>query len=355
MQIIKRNGEIATFYTDKIVNAVTKAMNETELGIDFDLALQIADEIYTEYNGTEVTPSVEDVQDKVEELLAEYGRFDVAKRYIIYRQERQKSRDKGWETTDLQNDILTKKYFYEGEDFNAWVERVGKGSSPVKKMIRQKKFLPAGRILMGRGLNEKGIKVSYSNCFVIAAPKDNLESIFDTAKKMARTYSYGGGCGATLENLRPRGATVRNAAKSTSGAVSFMDLYSLTTGLIGQNSRRGALMLSMPVTHPDIIEFVNVKTDLEKVTKANISVMITDDFMETEKKDEMWHMKFVVEDSGEEIKRKTMARELLQLIAKNNWRMAEPGALFWDRVEKWHLNSENPNFKYSSTNPCGVI
>ena len=235
MKIIKRNGEEVTFYTDKIVNAITKAMNETKVGIDFDLASRIANQIYFE---SEETPSVEDVQDRVEELLAEYGRFDTAKRYIIYRQERQKFREKGWEMTDLQRDILTKKYFYEGEDFNLWVERVGKGNSEIKKMIRQKKFLPAGRILMGRGLNEKGIKVSYSNCFVISAPQDNLESIFDTAKNMARTYSYGGGCGATLENLRPRGAIVRNAAKSTSGAVSFMDLYSLTTGLIGQNSRR---------------------------------------------------------------------------------------------------------------------
>lgn len=114
-------------------------------------------------------------------------------------------------------------------------------------------------------------------------------------------------------------------------------------------------MLSMPVTHPDIIEFINVKTDLDKVTKANISVMITDDFMETEAKDGMWHMKFKVKDNEETIEKKTMARELLQLIAKNNWRMAEPGALFWDRVKNWHLNSENPDFEYSSTNPCGVI
>lgn len=114
-------------------------------------------------------------------------------------------------------------------------------------------------------------------------------------------------------------------------------------------------MLSMPVTHPDIIEFINVKTDLEKVTKANISIMMTDDFMRAVKDDAMWHMSFQVEDSDEVITRKTKARELLKLIATNNWRTAEPGMLFWDRVRSYHLNSENPDFEYASTNPCGVV
>ena len=113
-------------------------------------------------------------------------------------------------------------------------------------------------------------------------------------------------------------------------------------------------MLSMPVTHPDIIEFINVKTDLTKVTKANISVMMTDDFMKAVKANEMWEMKYVVEDTGEEIVRKTWARDLLRLIALNNWRTAEPGALFWDRVKNYHLNSEDPTFEYASTNPCGT-
>lgn len=191
------------------------------------------------------------------------------------------------------------------------------------------------------------------NCFVITPPEDNIESIFDTAKKMARTYSYGGGCGTSLEKLRPRRSKVNNSAKETTGAVSFMDLYSMTTGLIGQQGRRGALMLSMPVEHPDIIEFINVKTDLSKVTFANISVMISDKFMEAVKADEMWHMEFTVKDTGEVIKRKTKAKDLMRLIAKNNWNYAEPGMLFWDRVKNYHINSEDPTFEYASTNPCG--
>jgi len=125
----------------------------------------------------------------------------------------------------------------------------------------------------------------------------------------------------------------------------------MTTGLIGQKNRRGALMLTMKINHPDIIDFINLKTDLNRVTKANISVMITDDFMQAVKEDKEWEMKFVVEDTGEVIVRRERAKEIIRLLAKNNWNYAEPGALFWQRVENWHLNSEDPTFKYDSTNP----
>jgi ribonucleotide reductase alpha subunit len=208
-------------------------------------------------------------------------------------------------------------------------------------------------VLAGRGLNERGHKVVYSNCFVITPPEDNIESIFDTAKKMARTYSMGGGCGTNLGNLRPNGAKVNNSAESTSGAVSFMDLYSMTTGLIGMKGRRGALMLTMPVEHPDIMEFINVKNDLTKVTKANISVMVSDDFMLAVQNNEDWEMKFETE-TGEVISKVIPAREIFREIAQSSWNTGEPAILYWDRVQDWHLNSENPNFKYVSTNPCLV-
>ena len=127
----------------------------------------------------------------------------------------------------------------------------------------------------------------------------------------------------------------------------------MTTGLIGQQGRRGALMISMPVEHPDVVEFVNIKTDLSRVTFANISIMISDKFMNAVKNDEVWKMTFTVKDTGEVIERHTKARDLFMLISKNNTDYAEPGALFWDRVKEYHLNSENPNFEYASTNPCG--
>ena len=135
-------------------------------------------------------------------------------------------------------DIWQKKYRYDNENFEEWLDRVSAKNEELKRQIIEKKFLFGGRILANRGLPQKGIKVTYSNCYVIEPPEDSIESIFDCAKKLARTYSYGGGCGVDLSNLAPRGATVNNTAKHTSGSVSFMDLYSLVTGLIGQNGRR---------------------------------------------------------------------------------------------------------------------
>ena len=180
----------------------------------------------------------------------------------------------------LGTDIWTKKYCNDGESFDQWLDRISGGNREIAAYIRQKKFLFGGRILSNRGLDEKGRKVTYSNCYVIEPPEDNIESIFDCAKKLARTYSYGGGCGVDISNLSPRGAKINNAAKETSGSVSFMELYSLVTALIGQNGRRGALMISIDCSHPDVEEFIDLKTDLDKVTKANISVRIHEDFME---------------------------------------------------------------------------
>lgn len=134
--------------------------------------------------------------------------------------------------------IWERKYRNNNESFDEWIERVSGGNKSVGELIKKKQFLFGGRILANRGLNKKDKKITYSNCYVVTAPEDNLESIFDCAKKLARTYSYGGGCGIDLSKLAPNGATVRNAAKVSSGAVSFMDLYSMVTGLISQSGRR---------------------------------------------------------------------------------------------------------------------
>lgn len=138
----------------------------------------------------------------------------------------------------LGQDIWERKYQFNGEKFDQWLDRVSGWNDEVKQLIKDKKFLFGGRILANRGLESKGRKVSLSNCYVIEPPEDNIESIFDCAKKLARTYSYGGGCGVDISKLSPRGAKVNNAAKETTGSISFMDLYSMVTGLIGQAGRR---------------------------------------------------------------------------------------------------------------------
>lgn len=249
-------------------------------------------------------------------------------------------------------DIWTRKYCNEGEDFEAWVQRISGGNEEIGKYIKEKKFLFGGRILSNRGLNKQGRKVTYSNCYVIEPPEDNIESIFDCAKKLARTYSYGGGCGIDISKLSPRGAKINNAAKETSGAVSFMELYSLVTGLIGQNGRRGALMISIDCSHPDVPEFIELKTDLEKITKANISVRVHEDFMEAVKKNAEYTLHYTRETTGEVIEKKVNARELFRRITETNWDYAEPGALFWDRITSRNLLSNTKEFSYAGVNPC---
>lgn len=256
------------------------------------------------------------------------------------------------EENQLGIDIWTKKYAFEGENFDSWIIRVSGGNKEIAQYMKEKKFLFGGRILSNRGLDRLGRKVTYSNCYVIEPPKDEIESIFDCAKKLARTYSYGGGCGVDISQLSPKGAKINNAAKETSGAVSFMELYSLVTALIGQNGRRGALMISMDCSHPDILEFIELKTDLEKVTKANVSVRIYKDFMEAVKKGTDYILSYEREATGEVIKKRVPARALFKKITDTSWDYAEPGVLFWDRISSWNLLSNTEEFSYAGVNPC---
>lgn len=252
----------------------------------------------------------------------------------------------------LGQDIWERKYRYENETFDEWINRVSGGNSEIANLIKEKKFLFGGRILANRGLENKGRKISLSNCYVIEPPEDNIESIFDCAKKLARTYSYGGGCGVDISKLSPRGAKVNNAAKETTGSVSFMDLYSMVTGLIGQAGRRGALMLSLSCEHPDLEEFIGIKSDLDRVTKANISIRITDKFMAAVKNKTPFTLSFTRLETGETITKEIDAYEMFHKMCEMNWNYAEPGMLFWDRINNWNLLSCDDEFEYAGTNPC---
>lgn len=247
-------------------------------------------------------------------------------------------------------DIWKRKYQHNNESFEEWLDRVSGGVDSYKEAIRSKKFIPGGRILSGRGVDD--CKMSLSNCYVIEPPKDNLESIYDSRKKLARTYSYGGGCGIDISKLAPRGAKVGNAARESSGAVSFMAGYSQVTEEIGQQGRRGALMISLDCHHPDFPEFIDIKAKPDSVTKANISTRITNDFMQCAVEHKEWIMEFSRPETNETITKTAMADKLFDRLCENNWNWAEPGILFWDRIESWNLLSNNPKFKYAGTNPC---
>lgn len=229
-----------------------------------------------------------------------------------------------WKLSELGEDIWKKKYQRNGENFEQWLERVSGGDLDVIQLIVDKKFLFGGRILSNRGITNRG--VTYSNCYVIAPPEDSIEGIYTAATKLARTFSYGGGCGVDISTLRPKGAEVHNAALTTSGAVSFMDVLEQTARVIGQNGRRGALMISMDSSHPDIHDFIDAKLD-NKLEKCNISVRMSDDDMEDKP-------------------------DILDHIAANNYDWAEPGILYWDTIKRYNLLDEFANFEYAGVNPC---
>lgn len=278
----------------------------------------------------------------------------------------------------LSYDIWNKKYRSNDESFDEWLDRISAGKSIVKQMILDKKFLFGGRILANRGLQHKQ-KITFSNCYVIPPVEDSIEGIYNACAQLARTYSYGGGCGLDISNLRPAGAEVHNAAKTTSGAVSFMSSFDEVTKVIGQNGRRGALMISIDVNHPDVHEFVNIKTDLNKVTSANISVRVTKEFMEAVKNNSDYILRFPCDtklpddldinemaynelweygefDHGNTKNacyfKKIKAKELFDNLCYNNWNYAEPGILYWDAIENYNLLEFDKNFSYAGVNPC---
>lgn len=254
------------------------------------------------------------------------------------------------EDNQLGIDIWHRKYQRNGETFDQWLDRVSINNQYIRNLIIQKKFLPAGRILSNRGIDDE--KCSLSNCYVITPPEDSIESIYKTCSKLARTYSYGGGCGIDISNLAPEGAKVHNQAKATSGAVSFMDTFSQVTQQIGQNGRRGALMISISDTHPDLEKFITIKSDLNKVNYANISVRISDAFMKAVEENKYWELKFERKETGEVISKTVKAKELFRKLCEQNWNYAEPGMLFWDRINNYNLLSNTKSFKYAGVNPC---
>lgn len=256
------------------------------------------------------------------------------------------------EKNTLGKDIWERKYQRNGETFDEWVDRVSGGDAEVANLIREKKFLFGGRILSNRGVDDTDEKTTYSNCYVLSPPEDSIESIYDTCKKLARTYSYGGGCGIDISKLAPSGARVNNQARSTSGAVSFMDTFSQVTEQIGQNGRRGALMISIDCTHPDLEKFITVKSDLGKVTAANISVRVSNDFMRAVRNDEDWELSFTRPETNETVSKTVKAKDIFRLLCENNWNYAEPGILFWDNICDYNLLANNDEFEYAGTNPC---
>lgn len=263
-----------------------------------------------------------------------------------------------WYDNEISRGILEAKYYHEGEttpqQFIDRVSSIFKGDfrERMKEYITDGDFSPAGRTLYAAGSRGK-FKVSMSNCYILPSPEDNLESIFHSNYEIARIFSYGGGIGINISNLRPAGSRVHNVARTSTGAVSFMKIFNTTGEVISQNGRRGAQMVGLNCSHPDIYEFLHIKQNEEKLSSMNISILFTDEFMEAVRDDKEYTLRFHVESTGENIERTIRARDFFREFCETQWDWGDPGALFSDRLNDYHLLAGYDEYQIEITNPCG--
>lgn len=213
--------------------------------------------------------------------------------------------------------------------------------------------VPQGSPMYGIGNNFA--LSSLSNCVVVANPDDTVTSIIDAGKDLANLFKRRCGVGIDITDLRPENMPVNNSAGTTTGAWSFADFYSYVCRMIGQNGRRGALMISIDVRHPDVEKFAVMKHDLTKVTGANVSIRITDDFMKAVEGDEEFTLHFPVGSQNPKFTKVVKAKEIWKLVVDSATKTAEPGLLMWDNIVKNLPAHSYPEFKTLTTNPCGEI
>ena len=218
-------------------------------------------------------------------------------------------------------------------------------------------LVPQGSPMSGIGNNFQ--TVSLSNCFVIGLedPADSYGAILKLDEEQVQLMKRRGGVGHDLSQLRPKGAAVNNSALTSTGVVPFMERYSNTTREVAQDGRRGALMLSTSIKHPDSEAFIDAKLEQGKVTGANVSVRIDDDFMNAAEQHTKYIQQFPVTSSDPEVIQSIDAAALWSKIIHNAWQSAEPGVLFWDTIIRESVPDcyADLGFRTMSTNPCGEI
>ncbi len=373
-EVIKRDGRIVPFELEKIEKAIEKALRATNTYQE-NLARKLAEKVLTllERDFEKGLPQVEDIQDRVEKVLIEEGFAETAKAYILYRQERSKVREiktilgvkddiklKLNAITVLRNRYLLKNE--EGEIVETPKEmfyRVAKAVGEVDRLYKEDekktideffqsmvelKFLPNSPTLMNAG-TELG---QLSACFVLPI-EDSMLSIFETLKNMALIHQSGGGTGFSFSKIRPKGDIVKTTKGIASGPVSFMKVYDAATEVVKQGGkRRGANMGILNYNHPDILEFITAKSKEGVLTNFNISVAVTDDFMEKVLKNEEYEL---INPRNNQSVGRLKARNVFDLIVTQAWSTGDPGLIFIDEI-----NRHNPTpqlGKIEATNPCG--
>ena len=267
--------------------------------------------------------------------------------------------DNYYKENNLGKNILQQKYLapWEKHPWDLW-KRQAKALASIEKTksLREKweakffdtllnfKFVPGGRIMHGAGRND--ITTTLNNCYVVGIKTDSIKSIYDCVTEEAMTYKFGGGCGHDLSVLRPSGDQILGTGGNSCGPTGFMNLFSENTNTIAQHGRRGANMQTLQVDHPDIEKFIKIKTgDIDMVKYSNISVFLTDNFMEAVEN----NTDFDLQWNGK-IYKSINAKKLWTKIINHAHASAEPGLLFWDTMKKYH-NAEYCS-PLVSTNPC---
>ncbi|MDY6026912.1 MAG: ribonucleotide reductase N-terminal alpha domain-containing protein, partial [Prevotella sp.] len=218
-------------------------------------------------------------------------------------------------------------------------------------------IVPAGSPMTGIGNNFQ--VASLSNCFVIGldGDADSYGAILRIDEEQVQLMKRRGGVGHDLSHLRPKGSPVNNSALTSTGLVPFMERYSNSTREVAQDGRRGALMLSVSIKHPDSEAFIDAKMTEGKITGANVSVKIDDDFMTCAIEDKDYIQQFPIDSNEPQISSPVKARKLWEKIVHNAWKSAEPGVLFWDTIKRESIPDcyADLGFETVSTNPCGEI
>lgn len=247
----------------------------------------------------------------------------------------------------LSLDIWNNKYRFKDESFDQWLDRVSGGNQDIRELIKEKKFLFGGRTLANRGIKDTG---SYSNCYSRGFIDDSIDGIMQASSDIAKTFKAQGGQGLSLTKIRPKGCPVKGGYESD-GIVPFMHIFNTITESISQGgSRKGALLMSLSVEHPEIETFITIKEDPNEINKANLSVEINDEFMENLNKGTTYTpslewKNYVTKDID--------PKKIFSTIAKSAWKSAEPGIIYTNRFRNYNLMEFIPEYSIETCNPCG--